>query len=135
MSENNKASPNTPYDRGTDRKSPLMVSDEALCLSELSMMYLNNHRDKRKIPKMVGHVKDICGTTRRVLFKLWIHNNKTIEQYWADIVTGTLYLDTGECLSSEKRKVVKWARYRESEWKKKQVVGRTEAQDLWNDGI
>lgn len=123
------------YERGTFKDNPMGVSDSALCLSEMSMMYLSNHRLKHKLSKIVGHVKDICGTTRRPMFKVWVHDKTDIQQYWADIVTGTLYTLTGECLSSEKRKVVKWVRYRESEWKKIKLEGRTEAQESWNEGV
>ena len=34
-------------------------------------------------------------------------DNKVIE-VMADVITGTLYHKTGECLSSDKRRIVKW---------------------------
>lgn len=36
-----------------------------------------------------------------------LHDRKVIE-VMADIKTGTLYHKTGECLSSDKRRVIKW---------------------------
>lgn len=137
MEEQNKYSysANRPYERGAYKDNPLGLADDALCLSEMSVVFLANHRLKHRLQKLVGHVQDICGSTRRRLFKVWVHNNGNINQYWADIVTGTLYELTGECLSSEKRKVIKWVRYRESEWKKAKIEGRTDMQESWNEGV
>lgn len=135
MSNLDEASVNTPYERGLEKTKPLMVSDDGFCLSELSMTFLANHRKRDKIPKKVGHVKDICGTTRRLLLKLWVHNKSTIEQYWVDDITGTMYQESGECMSSEKRKVVKWVRYRPSEWNKRQQAASHENPFEWNEGV
>lgn len=130
--EKKEQSANKPYERGVYKDNPLGLSDEADCLSELSHMFLINHRLKHKLSKIVGHIKDICGITRIPLTKVWVHNRKDVRQYWADEVTGTLYELTGECLSSEKRKVIKWVRYRPSEWKKIKTEGRTDMQEKWN---
>ena len=35
-------------------------------------------------------------------------HDKTVIEVMADIKTGTLYHKTGECLSSDKRRVIKW---------------------------
>lgn len=37
-----------------------------------------------------------------------IRVNKKVVEVMADVVTGTLYYKTGECLSSDRRRVIKW---------------------------
>jgi hypothetical protein len=125
----------TRYERGLDKHKPFLVSHEADCLSELNMVYLANHRNKDKISKKVGHVQDICGTTRRLLLKVWVQSRSGLAQYWVDDVTGTMYTSSGECMSSDKRRVVKWVRYRASEWEKRKRVVYDEPTFDWNQGI
>jgi len=124
-----------PYERGLDKDNPLHLADDALCLSDYSMMFLSNHRQRDKIPKRVGHVKDICGSTRRLFVKVWVSGDNVLSQYWADEVTGTLYTESGECLSSPKRQITKWVRYRKDEWEKRKRVVHGELNVEWNEGI
>lgn len=37
-----------------------------------------------------------------------IRVNKKIVEVMADVVTGTLYYKTGKCLSSDRRRIIKW---------------------------
>ena len=39
-----------------------------------------------------------------------VMHNKEVIEVMADVVTGTLYHKTGECLSSSNRRVVKWGK-------------------------
>jgi len=123
-----------PYLRGMDGEEPLELADDAVCLSDHSMTFLMNHKCKDKLPKKIAHVKDICGTTRRLMVKVWVAADNGPMKYWADMITGTLYTDVGACMSSTKREVVKWVRYRKDEWGRRKRVAYGEV-PVWNEGI
>jgi hypothetical protein len=77
------------YEPNTERKNLIVPTKRAM----VETYYLSSKYREQAIIKV---------TPVRVM----IHN-KVID-VMADVVTGTLYHKTGECLSSDRRRVIKW---------------------------
>jgi hypothetical protein len=114
---------------GTHPKRPL-VMEEGPCLFEyaLTKELLNQQ------PIRMAHVDTLYGVVKRLMVKVWVFIKSKPTQVYADVVTGTVFLESGECLSSIQRRVVKWGNYQRLE-KKQKVNGRTVLQDRWNKGL
>lgn len=122
--------------RGLVKDKPLTLSDDADCLSEISMVLFTNN-DKiiegphRKVAHIVGHAGE---KTMRDVAPVWIWKDGKPVKVFADIVTGTLYRPNGDCMSSDVRKVVKWSKY-VPVIKQPKPSGRVQAQVDWNEGL
>jgi len=137
-----------PVVRGMTKEKPFLLSSDANCLSDKSVEILIHSTELMdKAPHKIAHIKGIGGeTSKRRVVRVWILDplNSGPIQVYADIVTGTLYMDDGECLSSDKRKVIKWSRYVRPARKRsnprvaKRNVGSLSEdapQRKWNEGI
>lgn len=114
---------------GTHQKYPLFM-EEGPCMFEYALT-----KDLlSQQPIRMAHVDTLYGVTKRLMVKLWVYFKKKSTQVYVDVVTGTVYLESGECLSSFQRRVVKWGNYQKLVEKQK-TVGRTELQDRWNKGL
>lgn len=115
--------------RGTHRKRPF-VMEEGPCLFEhaLTQEVLDMQ------PKRWAYMETLFGTVKRMVVKVWVFLNNKPTLVYADIQTGTVFLESGECLSSFQRRIVRWGNYQSLE-KKQKAAGRTELQDRWNKGL
>lgn len=121
--------------RGSEQR-PYALSEEADCLSEMSMMMFTNDPTMMNSPKCMkatiqGHGGEV---SKRKVCPVWILHHGYPEFVYADTVTGTLYHKSGECLSSDVRKIVKMTKWVEPK-KQKVRKGRTLLQDRWNKGL
>ncbi len=114
---------------GTNPKRPFFM-EEGPCLFEYALT--KNLLDQQ--PIRMAHVDTLYGVVKRLMVKVWVYFKKKPTQVYADVVTGTVYLESGECLSSFQRRVVKWGNYQKLAEKQK-TTGRTVLQDRWNKGI
>lgn len=122
--------------RGTKDK-PYLLSDEANCLGEISMVHFTNNPEEMDNPKcktatIVGHHGEI---SKRKLCPVWVRLQGDVVMVYADAVTGTLYRETGECLTSDVRTVVKWSKWRKPKETAPKKTGRVQAQIMWNEGL
>lgn len=94
------------YVRGTHHKKPF-VMEEGPCLFEHALTEEVLDRQQKRW----AYVDTICGIVKRLMVKVWVlRRNKPISVY-ADVVTGTVYLEDGRCLSSSTRSIKKWGAY------------------------
>lgn len=114
---------------GTSRKRPL-VMEEGPCMFEYAIT--KDILDTQ--PTRWAYMDTLYGITKRMVVRLWVfHNNRPTEVY-ADVVTGTVFLGDGSCLSSNQRRIVRWGVYESLRNKEKQA-GRTLLQERWNKGL
>lgn len=114
---------------GTSPKRPLAM-EEGPCLFEYDLT--KELLDQQ--PIRTAHMSTLYGVVKRLVVKVWVFIKSKPTQVYADVVTGTVFLESGECLSSHQRRVVKWGNYQKLEEKQKRV-GRTLLQDRWNKGL
>jgi len=118
-----------PIPRGSHHKKPLYM-EEGPCLFEYALT-----KDLLETqPKRIAHVQTLYGVVKRLMVKVWVWTKKRPLLVYADVVTGTVFLESGECLSSVQRRVIKWGNYQKYTEKEKRV-GRTELQVRWNKGL
>lgn len=118
-----------PTPRGTHHTKPLYL-EEGPCLFEFALTKeLLEMQQKRW-----AYIQTICGKSKRLLVKVWIYKKSKSMQVWADAITGTVYLDSGECLSSSNRKITKWGVYAEKSLLDK-GKGRTQSQINWGKNV
>lgn len=115
--------------RGTHHKKPLYM-EEGPCLFE----YALTKELLEKQPKRIAHMHTLYGVVKRLVVKVWVSIKNKATLVYADVITGTVFLESGECLSSNQRRVVKWGNYQGLE-KKDKPTGRTLLQDRWNKGL
>ena len=122
---------------------PFLLSADGECLSETGHTVFANNAElinskDARMATIVGHGGE--KSVRKVV-PIWVRRSSGIEKVFADVITGTLYLaETGECLTSDVRKVVKWSKCtqktkRQAERNKERVGGRVKAQVEWNEGL
>jgi hypothetical protein len=117
------------YIRGTHHKKPFLL-EEGDCLSEYALIKEVLERQQKRW----AYIDTICGTVKRLLVKVWIFRGSKAVQVFADVITGTVYSQSGECLSSHKRRIVKWGAY-ESTKDKNKLKTNTNQDFNWNEGV
>lgn len=119
-----------PLPRGTHHKKPF-VMEKGPCLFEHALT--KEVLDMQK--KRWAYISTICGDTKRLLVKVWVWIKRKPVAVWADVVTGTVFLDSGECLSSHQRRIKRWGAYESNYVREDKTSGRTQTQREWNEGI
>ena len=111
------------YVRGTHHRKPFYM-EEGPCLFEHALT--KEVLDKQQ--KRWAYIQTLHGETRRLLVKVWVWLKKPTA-VWADVITGTVFLDSGDCLSSTQRRINRWGAYETKNDKNKL---KTKSEFRWN---
>lgn len=128
--KNSEVKPEEVYVRGTHHRKPFRM-EEGPCLFEYALTKEVLDRQQKRW----AYIDTVYGETKRLLVKVWVWLKSKPTAVWADVVTGTVFLDNGTCLSSTQRKILRWGAYDTSHKQEVKIVGRTETQTNWNKGI
>lgn len=85
--------------KGTNKR--IRMADEYCCLSELSVSQLTGPRHDFVVETSLGGVIDMSNITC-----VHIKPYGKEESYWADVKTGTLYSESGMCMTSSVRRIL-----------------------------
>lgn len=116
--------------RGTHHKKPF-VMEKGPCLFEHALT--KEVLDMQK--KRWAYISTICGDTKRLLVKVWVLIKRKPVAVWADAITGTVFLESGECLSSHQRRIKRWGAYENDAQKVSKTVEKAYTAKQWNEGI
>ena len=86
---------------------PFRTSSDAFCLEEMSLRRLSPDNNPDVAVREVRVLTKGMGQSHIKVSKVQIQVGKRLKDFWADIVTGTLYdPETGWCMSSLNRNII-----------------------------